>query len=59
MPEIKKINTRLQELLKQSETDFPLSDVQAAELRANLRDILLRISEVEQIAVDLMQSAIV
>ena len=59
LPEIKKINTRLNKILAQSETDFPLSDVQAAELRADLRDILLKISAVEGQAVDLMQSAIV
>jgi len=59
LPEIKQINTRLNELLKQSETDFPLSNAQAAEFRANLRDILLKISAVEQQAVDLLQSAIV
>lgn len=58
LPEIKKSNARLRELLKSSETDFPLSDAQAAELRANLRDILLKISAVEQEAVDLLQSAI-
>lgn len=59
LPEIKKINVRLRELLKQSETDFPLSNLQAAEFRANLRDILLQISSVEQGAVDLLQAAIV
>ena len=58
LPEIKQINARLNELLEQSKTDFPLSDVQAAELRANLRDILLKISTVEQTAVDLLQNAI-
>ena len=59
LPEIKKINVRLRELLKESETDFPLSNAQAAELRAHLRDIVLEISAVEQVAVDLMQNAIV
>jgi hypothetical protein len=59
LPEIKQINSRLNELLSQSESDFPLSDAQAAELRANLRDILLKISSVERQAVDLLQSAIV
>jgi len=58
LPEIKKCNARLQKLLEQSETDFPLSDEQAAELRSNLRDILLKISAVEKSAVDLLQSAI-
>ena len=59
LPEIKQINARLNELLEKSKTDFPLSDAQAAELRANLRDILLKISAVEQTAVDLLQNAIV
>lgn len=59
LPEIKQINARLNKLLERSKTDFPLSDVQASELRANLRDILLQISAVEQIAVDHLQSAIV
>lgn len=58
-PEIKQINARLNELLEQSKTDFPLSNAQAAEFRANLRDILLKISAVEQQAVDLLQNAIV
>jgi hypothetical protein len=56
--EIKKYNVRLRKYLEQSETDFPLSDAQAAELRANLRDILLKISTVEKDAVDLLQTAI-
>jgi hypothetical protein len=59
LPEIKQIHTRLKELLKASETDFPLSAVEAADLRANLRDHILRISAVEKQAVDLLQSAIV
>lgn len=59
LPEIKHINVRLNELLKQSETDFPLSNSQVSELRTNLRDLLLKISAVEQIAVDLLQNAIV
>jgi hypothetical protein len=59
LPEIKKINARLRELLKLSETDFPLSNAQAAEFRANLRGILMQISDVEQKAVESMQNAIV
>lgn len=57
--EIKKINIRLRELLKASEKDFPLSNVSAAEMRANLREIILQISATEQKAVDLLQAAIV
>jgi hypothetical protein len=59
LPEIKQINSRLNELLSQSENDFPLSNAQAADLRTNLRYILLKISSVERQAVDLLQSAIV
>jgi len=59
VPEIKKINSRLNELLAQSESNFPLSNAQAAELRANLRDLLLKIKTVEEQAVDLLQRAIV
>jgi hypothetical protein len=59
LPEIKQINSRLNELLSQSESEFPLSDAQAADLRANLRDILLKISSVERQAIDLLQGAIV
>jgi hypothetical protein len=58
LPEIQQINSRLNELLSQSEKDFPLSNAQAADLRTNLRDILLKISAVERMAIDLLQSAI-
>jgi hypothetical protein len=58
LPEIRECNARLRELLKESETDFPLSQAEAAGFRAKLRDILLNISEVEQKAVDALQSAI-
>ena len=57
--EIKQINTRLNQLLSQSEKDFPLSQEQAADFRANLRDILLRIKATEEQAIDLLQRAIV
>ena len=59
LPEIQKINSRLNELLSQSETDFPLSQNQATDLRTNLRDILLKIKTTEEQAVDLLQHAIV
>jgi hypothetical protein len=59
LPEIKQINSRLNELLSQSEKDFPLSNAEAASLRANLREILLKISAVEREGIDLLQSAIV
>jgi len=59
LSEIKQINRRLDELLMQSQKDFPLSNAQAAELRSNLRDILLKIKTVEGQAIDLLQRAIV
>jgi hypothetical protein len=58
LQEIQQINARLNELLVQSEKDFPLSNAEAAELRFNLRDILLDIKAVERQAVDLLQRAI-
>jgi hypothetical protein len=58
LPEIKHINAKLNELLAQSEGDFPLSRAEAASFRANLREILLKISIVERQAIDLLQSAI-
>jgi hypothetical protein len=58
LPEIKQINAKLNDLLAQSEKDFPLSTAEAAELRANLRDILLKIRSKETEAVELLQHAI-
>jgi hypothetical protein len=58
LPEIREINARLHELLAHSETGFPLSALQAADLREHLRDILLQIRQVEQDAVQRMQHAI-
>ena len=58
LPEIKKCNIRLRELLKASERDFPLSEAEATEFRANLRSILLKISAAEEEAVDLLQAAV-
>jgi hypothetical protein len=59
LPEIKQINARLNELLAQSENYFPFSYDQAADLRTNLRDILMKIKVMEEQAVDLLQRAIV
>ena len=53
------INARLHELLAQSESNFPLSHDQAADLRTNLRDVLMKIKVMEEQAVDLLQRAIV
>lgn len=58
LPEIKNINARLNELLAQAETEFPLSQAEAADFRAHLHDILLKISAVEQGAVDSLQLAV-
>ena len=58
LPEIKKINARLNELLEKAETDFPLSQADAVDFRAHLRDILMQISAIEQRAVDSLQQAI-
>jgi hypothetical protein len=58
LSEIQQINSRLNELLAQSENDFPLSNAQAADLRTDLHDLLLKISAVERQAIDLLQSAI-
>ena len=59
LTEIRNINLRLRELLKASEKDFPLSKELAADLRANLSDLILKISATEQKAVDQLQAAIV
>jgi hypothetical protein len=59
LPEIKKIHARHREILKASEKDFPLSGKQTAELRGNLRDFLIQITDTEQKAVDQLQAAIV
>jgi hypothetical protein len=45
-------------LLAQAETDFPLSQSQAADFRAHLRDRLLKISEIEQKAIQSLQRAV-
>lgn len=58
LPQIQEINAKLNELLARSQTDFPLSNAQAADFRGNLRDMLLKIKMVEQQAVELLQEAI-
>jgi len=58
LPEIRKCNERLRALLKESETGFPLSQAEAADFRANLRDILSKIRGIELKAVDLLQNAV-
>ena len=57
LDEIKNIHTRLTELLKQAESNFPLSEAEAADFRVRLRDLVSEISAVEQKAVDSLQRA--
>lgn len=57
--EIKDIHARLNELLAKAETDFPLSLAEATDFRVHLRDLLLKISDIEQKAVDSLQRAVV
>ncbi|HEX5809609.1 MAG TPA: BtrH N-terminal domain-containing protein [Anaerolineales bacterium] len=57
LAEIQEINSRLKQILSRSESEFHLSEAQAAAFRENLRDILLTISKVERQAVDLLQNA--
>ncbi|MGD8406053.1 MAG: BtrH N-terminal domain-containing protein [Anaerolineales bacterium] len=59
LEEIKIIHARRKELLKNAENDFPLSQAEAADFRAHLRDLVLKISEVEQKAVESLQRAVV
>jgi len=59
LDEIKNTHTRLNELLAQAESDFPLSQAEAADFRAHLRDRLLKISAVEQRAIDSLQRAVI
>jgi len=56
--EIKDIHARLNKLLAKAENDFPLSQSEAVDFRAHLRDMLLNISVVEQRAVDSLQRAV-
>lgn len=55
--EIKDIHARLRELLTKAETDFPLAGTETIEFRAHLRDMVLKISAVEQEAVEVLQQA--
>jgi hypothetical protein len=58
LDETKGINKRLNELLVQAESEFPLSQAQAADFRAHLRDKLLKISAIEAKAVNSLQHAV-
>lgn len=59
LPEIRRIHARHNELLAEAETNFPLSGAELADFRANLRDVLVRIRDAEQTAVELLQAAVV
>lgn len=57
LPEMISINARLNELLEQANTDFPMSPAEAAGFRAHLRDLLLKIEAAEQRAVESLRQA--
>jgi hypothetical protein len=57
MDEIREINSRLRKLEQGAAKDFPLTQVQAAELRQSLREHVLKISGIEQKAVELLQAS--
>lgn len=57
LPEMISINARLNELLEQANTDFPMSPAEAAGFRAHLRDLLLKIKAAERRAVESLQQA--
>jgi hypothetical protein len=58
LEEIRSIHARRKELLEKAESDFPLSQAEAVDFRAHLRNLVLKISEVEQKAVDSLQRAV-
>lgn len=53
--EIKKINVRLKKIEAEITKNFPMTDSQAAEFRAGLREHLLAIADVEKKAVEMLQ----
>jgi hypothetical protein len=55
--EIAEINSRLKELEADMKKDFPLTPVEAAEMRADLREYILAISEIEQKAIESLQGS--
>jgi len=58
LDDIKHIHTILDELLAHAEGGFPLSQAESADFRTHLRDLVVKISEVEQRAIDSLQSAV-
>jgi hypothetical protein len=57
MNEIREINSRLKKLEAAAAKDFPLTQTQAVELRQNLHEHLMKISRIEQKAVQLLQAS--
>ncbi|HET7144271.1 MAG TPA: BtrH N-terminal domain-containing protein [Anaerolineales bacterium] len=55
--EIVKINSRLKKLEADMAKDFPLTQAAAAEMRENLREHILGISEIEHKAIELLQGS--
>jgi len=58
LDDIKHIHTILDELLAHAEGGFPLSQAESADFRTHLRDLVVKISEVEQRAIDSLQRAV-
>jgi hypothetical protein len=57
MDEIREINSRLKKLEQTAAKDFPLTGAQVLELRQTLREHVLKISEIEQKAIELLQAS--
>jgi hypothetical protein len=57
LDEIREINSRLKKLEQNAAKDFPLTQTQVVELRQSLRVHILKISKIEQKAVELLQAS--
>lgn len=55
--ERRRITTRLKEIEKQAKTDFPMSEAEAADFRAGLREHVLKMAEAEKAAMAALQGA--
>jgi hypothetical protein len=58
LPEIHQMNDRLGQIKIQVQNDFPLSSSEAADLRENLREIVLSIHDIEFEAIRALQEAV-
>ncbi len=56
---IQQINTRLEEIKDEVTSDFPLTESQVAAMRESLRTHVLKIHDIEQEAVNMLQEAMV